>query len=243
MQIKSKIKMLIKSMALCIMVAVIAIEAPFAHREYIRDIAEDNSVRIVGMDGVGTGFHVQAPNGKVYILTNKHVCNMAGPLKVEKYGDKVGVVRKIISKYSKHDLCVMEALPGVKGIKISSDPAQNGDHTYTIGHPRGNALNVAEGEKFDDKVIQLGEEVNEAGTCNEGSLTEIPTIFGIFKICVIDRMSIQLSNPTYPGNSGSAVLNKWGRLIGVIFAGSREVENQGFAVPMTSIRDFLSTLK
>lgn len=243
MQIKSKFKTLIKSTLLCFMVVTVAIQAPFAHRDYIRGIAEDNSVRIVGEDGMGTGFHVQAPNGKVYILTNKHVCNMQGPLKVEKYGDKIGVIRKVIKKYAKHDLCVMEALPGVSGIKISSDPAENGDHTYTLGHPRGDALNVAEGEKFDDKTITLGEATNEQGVCTEGTLVEIPTMFGIFKICAIERMAVQISNPTFPGNSGSAVVNRWGRLIAVIFAGSREVENQGFAVPMKDIRDFFSTLK
>lgn len=243
MTLKGTISKIAKSIISAVFVVAVALQTPVAYREYIRNIAEDNSVRIVGMDGLGSGFHVQAPNGKTYILTNKHVCNMAGPLKVERYGDKVGVVRKVIAKYEKHDLCVMEALPGVKGIKISSDPAENGDHVYTLGHPRGDALNVAEGEKFDDKEIHLGEEPQSDGTCAEGTIVEIPTIFGIFLICDVSKMAVQISSPTYPGNSGSAVVNRWGRLIGVIFAGSREVENQGFAVGLEEIKDFLSSLK
>lgn len=243
MSFKKIITKFLKSIVMCFLVAAIAIQAPFAHKEYIRNIAEENSVRIVGMDGMGTGFHVRTKSGKVYILTNKHVCEMTGPLSVEKYGSKKGVIRKIIKKYTKHDLCVMEALPGVSGIRISSDPAENGDHVYTLGNPRGDKLNIAEGEKFDNKVITLGEETNEEGLCNEGKLVEIPTIFGIFKMCTIERMAIQISNPTYPGNSGSALVNKWGRLVGVIFAGSREIENQGFAVDINSVNDFLSSLK
>ena len=243
MTLKGTISKVAKSIVSAIFIVAICLQTPVAYREYIRGIAEDNSVRIVGMDGMGTGFHVRTKSGKVYILTNKHVCNMTGPLKVERYGDKVGVVRKVIKMYEKHDLCVMEALPGVKGISLSSDDAKNGDHVYTLGNPRGDNLNVAEGEKFDNKVITIGENVNSNGLCTEGTLVEIPTLFGVFKICSVDRMAIQISNPTYPGNSGSAVVNRWGRLIGVIFAGSREVENQGFAVGLAEVNDFINSLK
>lgn len=243
MTLKGTLSKILKSIITALFVVVISLQTPVAYRQYIRNIAEDNSVKIVGMDGMGTGFHVQAPNGKTYILTNKHVCSITGPLKVEKYGDKVGVVRKIIAKYDSHDLCVMEALPGVKGIKISSDPAKNGDRVYTLGHPRGNNLNVAEGEKFDEKVITLGEETQADGTCAEGTLVEIPTLFGIFKICAVERTAVQISSPTYPGNSGSPVVNIYGRVVGVIFAGSRDVENQGFYVPLEVVKDFLSSLK
>lgn len=243
MTLKGTITKVLKTILTTIFVVAISFQTPIAHREYIRNIAEDNSVRIVGMDGLGTGFHVQAPNGKTYILTNKHVCEMTGPLKAERYGDKVGMVRKIIAKYKKHDLCVMEALPGVKGIKISSDPAENGDHVYTLGHPRGDNLNVAEGEKFDDKEIHLGEEPQSDGTCKEGTIVEIPTIFGIFRICDVARTSVQISSPTYGGNSGSPIVNIYGRLVSVVFAGNRNIENQGFGVPLSEIKEFLSSLK
>ncbi len=248
MSVKSKIKSLsfkfIKSIVYFCLVAAIAIEAPFMHKSYLRDIAEDNSVRIVGVDSRGTGFHVKTKSGKVYILTNKHVCEMTGPLKVEKYGDKSGgLVRKVIKKYEHHDLCVMEALPGAKGISISDDKLENGERAYTLGHPRGDALNVAEGEKFDDKSIQLGQETEEDGTCKEGKLTEQMTFFGPITFCIIDRFSVQFSTPTYPGNSGSAVVNKWGKLVSVIFAGNTQVENNGFGVPLVEINAFLNSLK
>lgn len=239
---KIKIANFMKSLAIMAVVAVIALEAPFAHRDYIRGIAEDNSVKIIGENGSGTGFHVRTKSGSVYILTNRHVCEMTGPLKVQKYGSLITVERKIIKKYEKHDLCVIEALPGVSGIKVGGK-VENGEHVYTLGHPRGDALNVAEGEKFDDKEITLGEEVNEKGECNQGTLVEIPSFFGIFRICAVKKMTVQISSPTFPGNSGSAIVNKWGRLVSVVFAGSRDVESQGFGVPMTFIEDFLSSLK
>lgn len=244
---KSKIKSLalklIKSIICFILVAIVAMEAPFVHKNYLRGIAEENSVRIVGLDGRGSGFHVKTKSGKVYILTNKHICDMQGPLKVERYGSKVGIERKIIKKYEKHDLCIMEALPGATGISISSAKLENGDRAYTLGNPRGDNLNVAEGEKFDDKFIQLAESTKEDGTCAEGKVTSVMSFFGPITFCVIDRFAVQISNPTYPGNSGSAVVNKWGKLVAVIFAGSTQVENQGFAVPLEEINSFLNSLE
>jgi len=144
----------IKSLALLVFVATVSLETPVAYRGYMRGIAENNVVRIVGMDGMGTGFHVRTDDGRVYILTNRHVCRMTGPLTVEHYGSKVGTIKKIVKISEEHDLCVMEALDGVKGISIGSD-AINGDAVYTLGHPRGDALNVASGEKFDEKEIKV----------------------------------------------------------------------------------------
>ena len=241
MSFKKFAKSLIKTLALVALVITVSLETPHLYKGYMRNIAEENVVRIVGINGMGTGFHVQI-EGKTYLLTNKHVCNMAGPLKVEKYGAKEGIVRKVIKRSNKHDLCIMEALPGVEGIRIGSD-AENGDTVYTLGHPRGDALNVASGEKFDDKDIHIGEEVSEDGTCAEGVLTEYPTFFGVLSICDVTRNTIQISSPTYPGNSGSPLVNKWGNLVGVIFAGSREVENMGFAVPLSFVKEFLSSVK
>lgn len=244
MSIKSTISKIIKSLLSICLVAVFAFEAPYAHHQYLRHIAEQNVVRIVGMDGMGTGFQVETKSGKRYILTNKHVCKMMGPLSAEVYGNKTGGIRRnIIAISEKHDLCVLEGLPGVKGIKISSDDIKDGEIVYTLGHPRGEALNVTAGEKFDNKVIQLGQETEEDGTCSEGTLQHQFSIFGEIKFCLVTRNAIQFDTPTYPGNSGSPVVNKYGRLVSVVFAGSTQTENNGFGVPLSYVKDFLSSLK
>ena len=45
--------------------------------------------------------------------------------------------------------------------------------------------------------------------------------------------------PTKPGSSGSPIINKDNKLVGVIFAGYRTIENVGLSSPLVAIRVFL----
>lgn len=242
MKVKTILAKALKISVLAIVICTAALEAPYAHRKYIRNIAEESVVQIYGQEGSGTGSHIELPNGQVVILTNKHICDMIGPLIVKAENEPLPIARKVIKISEKHDLCVIEGLPGKKGIKLGSAP-EFGDELYTLGHPRGDALNVAKGEYFDDKEIEMAEEPKADGTCADGKLEEEMSFFGPVQYCLVKKNTIQLSNPTYPGNSGSPVVNKYGHLVAVIFAGDRNVENQGYAVPLGYVSEFLSNLK
>lgn len=239
MNLKTLFKKITASLILFFCVFATALEAPYVHSSYLRGLGEKNTVKIVGREGMGTGFHVKAASGKVYILTNKHICSMTGPLKIFQYGDENGYVRNIVKISKDHDLCLIEALPGKSGLSLGS-AAENGDTVYTLGHPRGDALTIANGEKIDNKDIQMQAELEADGSC-DGTL--VPQEFFGIKIgdvCVKEEAAIQISTPTYPGNSGSPVVNKYGHVVGIIFAGNQSIENMGFYVPLSFVKLLLS---
>lgn len=241
MKLKEFITKALKITALGCFVAATTFQVPIQHRKYLRNLAEENVVQIFGDNGAGTGAHVQLEDGRIVILTNKHICQMEGELRVKSSKIKEPIVRKRLVLSKKHDLCAIEAIPGHSGLKLGEAP-QIGEQIYTMGHPRAEALNVTSGEYFFDKVIELGENIQEDGTCAEGRLEMVMDIFGPIAFCVVKRETMQVDTPTYPGNSGSPVVNKYGELVAVVFAGDRTVENQGFLVPTRYVSEFLSEI-
>ncbi len=58
-------------------------------------------------------------------------------------------------------------------------------------------------------------------------------------ICLRQLKSILTTLGIYPGNSGSPVVNKYGNLVGVVFAGNNQT-NYGYVIPLKQVREFLS---
>lgn len=229
----------IKYLVFFVFVAAVSIQAPYAHKKYIRTIAENSTVQLYGEKGTGSGSHVSF-NNKTVILTNRHVCELAdshGKIIVELY-DGSRHKQKVIKKDEVHDLCIVEGIKDSKGIELA-DSAEIGETFYTLGHPRGEKLNVASGEYFANETIALEKGYEPDGSC-KGREEEFEFFFLKLKVCVADFESVQFSTPTYPGNSGSPIVNKYGKLVAVVFAGNPQIENMGFGVPLNYVKDFLS---
>lgn len=220
-------------------IAAVVFEVPFAHKRYIRNIAEESTVQLYGEKGTGSGSHVEF-NDKTVILTNRHVCELAdskGLIEVERY-DGTRSKQKVIKKDDVHDLCIVEGIAGVKGIELA-DSTEKGETFYTLGHPRGEQLNVAIGEYFADETIQLEKGFEPDGSC-KGKIERVGLLFLQLELCTAFFESVQFSTPTYPGNSGSPIVNSYGNLVAVVFAGNPQIENMGFGVPLNYVKDFLS---
>lgn len=236
-----------KMIVLSALVVVSAFSAVSLHSSYIESHVGSNSVMIKSpagalLQGSGSGFEVKAPSGKVYTVTNAHVCGLGndGVIMVEeKRHSGRFIPRHILEIYQDNDLCLIEGLAGYEGLSLSNNPSI-GQSVWAVGYPMGEAMDITSGriKGYGDVEIML-EDVT-IDQCKGPSLhvVDAETLFFTVKMCVITRHAVQTSLQIFPGNSGSPMVNVWGDVVGVVFASERGT-NWGSAVPVSYLKEFL----
>ena len=112
----------------------------------------------------GTGFAVQAPSGKSYILTNAHVCiGVERPLIIT-FKDNRQVPLRIVEVSKKTDLCLIEAVGNLPALKLS-DSLEIGQNIAIVGHPALMDLTLSRGDLIQrmDLVLPVPFEFCEIG--------------------------------------------------------------------------------
>jgi S1-C subfamily serine protease len=229
-------------LALCIFLSVLLTFNGNIKDHYYRNNIGSNVVKVLSTTAPsgGTGFHIETESGNIYILTNAHVCKLAdakGEVLVETANEKM--VRKVIEVYDQHDLCRVEAMPDKEGLKLASS-IRKGEDIIVVGHPGLRQLTLAHGEFIGLDVIDLiNEQIQKEEEC-AGKWVVDPFFDRSF--CAEAFVTGAISSPIYGGNSGSPVVNKFGNVVGVVFAGNRSQPNDGHMVPLDHIKSFLKGL-
>ena len=138
--------------------------------------------------------------------------------------DKVSIssyITEIVSDSRKRDLAILRIkarIPHNLHSRILPDNTliQRGERVYIVGNPAGNDATVVEGI-----ISNLNRTFEFPWTGNE-------------KLAMI-----QFSGGIYGGNSGGALYNSSGYLIGVPAAGIRSVPFIGLAIPISVVKEFL----
>lgn len=192
----------------------------------------------------GTGFKVYAPSGATYIMTNKHVCGDSEYLEAS-YGDQTAVIG-VLEVYDEHDLCLLETIEEIPALSLSADLSEH-ERVWLIGHPALRQLTLESGHFVGNTDIQLldkcsKEDIEEQ--LKELEKSEDPEdIIKIFYLylgmCVKTVNANHINNISYGGNSGSPVLDKWGDVVGVLFAGMRGQPTASYIVPLEHLHKFL----
>lgn len=234
-----------------VLVLVVAIlMLPSMHKKYLLSKARNQVFRLVNPDkhgSGGTGFSVKAPSGKVYTLTNEHVCSMTTlpyvhaqvPNEVDRF-----VNLKKIESAQFTDLCILEGLSGTNPFSLS-DNLSIGDEVAVIGHPLLEPLTLIMGQvnNFQYIPVAIGFDMEDTQCSNRGGKNmhlggEEAGFFMFSSVCVKTVFSARTTLQTYPGNSGSPVIDIWGKVVGVLFAGNGRT-NWGYIIPISDIKRFL----
>ena len=177
-------------------------------------------------EGQGSGSGViMSSDG--YIITNNHVVEGAQSVSVQ-LNDGTSLDAEIIGTDEQTDLAVIKVSSSAELTAAEfgdSDELQPGEYAYAIGSPGG---------------------VQFANTITGGRISAINR-----DLTVNDRVMslIQTDASINNGNSGGALINEYGQVVGITSAklsgnafGSATVEGMGFAIPINTAKDIVDEI-
>src|SRR5574337_1014609 len=143
---------LTKATAMLAIVLFLAIEGRQIHNIALTYKVAPSVVLIGNKKGseFGTGYHLKMPSGKVYIVTNRHVCEMSENKKdiyvLEKTYTGRPLARKIIKMFDNADLCLVEPFYNYPALRLAYFNVQFQEVRY-FGYPiRQSLLHIGEGK-------------------------------------------------------------------------------------------------
>lgn len=217
------------------------LEGPQIHASYLRSFVGSKTFKILSKDGSngGTGFLIKAPSGKTYILTNAHICVAADNNPYTEINGR-SVKLSVIEVSEKTDLCLIKYYGNKKGLKIASS-VKRGEIVGLVGHPNLLPLALTKGEILGETEIKI--DIPSEFCDKEGPWSKIDKFNYKDLSTTTCQMSLngvlQTNLVALGGNSGSAVVNFYGNVVGVLFA-TRSSANWGAIIPIEHINDFLS---
>ena len=254
-------------MVVCVTMLYLSARAPEMHGHWLRHSVGSKvyTIRDNPRSGGGTGFAIKAPSGETYILTNDHVCGVSSDKQtvLVQNDDGLSMRRRILARADFTDLCLIEGIPGVEGLKLGSAP-MIGQIVAAVGHPALMPITLSRGEIISQEDIMIlegpisfinpdtGKEelvpADRGGIspeqCSQPKNRQVEDVidFGFFqlkvKLCAIVTQGAYRTNMLIqPGNSGSPIVDFWGNVVGVVFAGDRQM--WGIDVRQQDVAKFL----
>ena len=159
-----------------------------------------------------------------YIVTNAHVISSGGTVKVVLYDQKTAIDGKIIGFDTKTDIGIIKINPGTTVLKAAefgnSDDVVQGEQVMAIGNPGGLHGSISGGYVSGINRMIRGDSTAREMNC------------------------IQTDAAISPGNSGGALVNMYGQVIGITSSKyvSSSYEGLGFAIAINDAKPVIEEL-
>lgn len=215
---------LIKLFCITVSVFTLSLFSSKMHDTYLYDIKGDSIVKLFNSRGSSaTGFQITAASGNTYIMTNRHVCDglQEDSEIMYKSGSNSGSVR-VVYRDRIADLCLLEGADNIEPLETAFK-IYNHEKVYLLGYPSGRPLSYEYGFHVGEEVIDLD------NYCYHNTNN----------ICQFSYDAYHINAISYPGNSGSPVLDIFGNVVGVLFAGRRDQPTATYIVPLDDIKRVL----
>jgi len=190
--------------------------------------------------GAGSGVIISEDG---YILTCAHVIDGASKVTVE-LQDGETATAKIVGSYTNGDIAVIKIeKTGLTAAAIAdSDEVKQGETCYAVGNPEGRfSGSISDGiVSALDRTITI--QVESSGGKTGNSLYDM--FYGGSYTKNIQLNVLQMTAAVSPGNSGGALFNDRGQLIGIVSAKSAATDSEGlgFAIPSNDAMEIASQL-
>jgi putative serine protease PepD len=241
---------------------------PTAKKGTVAGVASAVSPSIVEVNatlsnGSSTGSGVIiTSNGE--IVTNNHVISGASSIKV-KTSDGKSYTAKVVGTDSKKDLALIK-LENASGLKAAtlgnSDGVQVGDDVVAIGSPEGLTGTVTSGIiSALSRDVTVSTDESQGQSSGSGGSDQWPFQFGGQQFngntgtSTTTYKALQTDASLNPGNSGGALIDMNGNIIGInsaMYSASSDSSSSsssagsvglGFAIPINTVKSDLATLR
>lgn len=168
--------------------------------------------------GAGTGIIVSADG---YIITNNHVIEGADKIKVILSDEETEYEAKLVGTSADNDIAVLkvEATNLTPAVFGDSDVLEIGDEVVAIGNALGKL----------------------SSTVTHGIISSTAREVSIDDVTI---NALQTDAPVNSGNSGGALINSYGEVIGVVYAKGNDMVSDGiaYAIPINNVKEIIETM-
>jgi S1-C subfamily serine protease len=147
------------------------------------------------------------------VVTNYHVIEDAEVITVVMKNNNKYYAKRVLSYDKERDIAVLELTDAVDLPTVElgdSDSVEIADEVVAIGNPEGLTNTISTG-----------------------------IISGFRQNSWRKGIDFQISAPISHGSSGGALLNMYGKVIGITYAGLENGENLNFAIPINEVKGLL----